>query len=269
MKNKILSVIEVSVIFLLMIFLFRLVQSIPLAEKITSIFGGFLFLEYTALLIASISIYFFRCRSQPKTSVSEKIRYQVKISAYGFFPIFTLGVLLTWIDWTQWTGAILITIIEIGLLFWFAWMVKDKQPRWQKTGSVGGVLLLPLAIHISTKLGSVIVAIIYFYFFVAVSEEILFRGYIQSRLNSAFGRPKRFFGIRWGWGLIITSVLFGLWHFGWKLDMLAWPHVLWTMFAGLMFGLVREKSESVIAPAFLHGIMNYGPQAILFYLFWN
>jgi membrane protease YdiL (CAAX protease family) len=105
--------------------------------------------------------------------------------------------------------------------------------------------------------------------FVALSEEIFFRGYIQSRLNSVFGRPRHFFGIQWGWGLIISSVLFGLWHCAWKPEILEWPHVLWTMLAGLIFGIVREKSEGVFAPAILHGIMNYGPQAILLYLFWN
>jgi membrane protease YdiL (CAAX protease family) len=56
---------------------------------------------------------------------------------------------------------------------------------------------------------------------------------------------------------------------GWKSGVLEWPHVLWTMFAGLIFGFVREKSEGIIAPVILHGIMNYGPQAILFYLFWS
>jgi len=64
-------------------------------------------------------------------------------------------------------------------------------------------------------------------------------------------------------------VLFGSWHFGWKLDMLEWQHVLWTIFSGLFLGVVCEKSEGVIGPTLLHGIMNYGPQAILFYLFWG
>lgn len=189
-------------------------------------------------------------------------------SLYGFFPIFVLGVLLSWIDWRQWTGAVIISIIEIGLLFWFARMVRDK-PSWQNNSVISSFLLFPAAALISTKLESVIVAVIYFYLFVALSEEILFRGYIQSRLNSVFGRPKCFLGVSWGWGLIISSVFFGFWHLGWKSGTLEWPHVLWTMFAGLIFGFVREKSESVIAPALLHGIMNYGPQAILFYLFWS
>lgn len=269
MKAKVLGVIEVSAVFILMSFVFKYIQSIPLSAEISEPLGGFLFPHYAVLLIISFLIYIIRDQHEQKFPTSEKLRYQIEITAQGFFPVFTLSVLLSWIDWTQWTGAILISIIEIGLLFWFACMVREKQPPGQKMGVVGGLALIPIASQISNKFGSVILAVIYFYLFVALSEEILFRGYIQSRLNSAFGRPKQFFGIRWGWGLIISSVLFGLWHWGWNPEMLNWPHVLWTMFAGLIFGLVREKSESVIAPAILHGIMNYGPQAILFYLFWN
>jgi hypothetical protein len=33
--------------------------------------------------------------------------------------------------------------------------------------------------------------------------------------------------------------------------------------------MVREKSDGVIAPALLHGVINYGPQAALFYLLWS
>ena len=269
MKAKVLGVIEVSVVFILMSYLFRYVQSIPLPREIPDALDGFLFPGYAVLLIISFLIYIIRDQRKPIIPISEKLRYQIEITAQGFFPIFTLSVLLSWIDWRQWTGAILISIIEIGLLFWFAWMVREKQPPGQKMGVIGGLAFIPIALQISSKFGSVIIAVIYFYLFVALSEEILFRGYIQSRLNSAFGRPKQFFGIRWGWGLIISSVLFGLWHWGWNPETIAWPHVLWTMLAGLIFGIVREKSEGVIAPAILHGIMNYGPQAILFYLFWN
>lgn len=266
MKAKILSIIEVSVVFILMMCLFRFANSTPLATKIINFFDGRLFPGYAALLIASLFLYLFRVRSQPKSPNTKKLKYQLDIISDGFFPFFVLSVLLTWIDWKQWAGAVLISILAIGLLFWFARMAKDR-PAWQNTGVLGGFFLFPIAFQNSTKLGIVFIAIVYFYLFVGLSEEILFRGYIQSRLNSVFGNPKRFFGISWGWGLIISSVLFGLWHLGWKLDMLEWPHVLWTMFAGLCFGFVREKSESVIAPAVLHGIMNYGPQAILFYLF--
>ena len=268
MKVKILGIIEVSVVFMIMIFLFKFVQSIPPAMMITDSLDGFLFPGYAAVLIASSCLYLFTVHNRPQCPISLKIKYQIDIAAYGFFPIFILGVVLNWIDWSQWAGAALISVIEIGLIFWFARMVRDK-PSWQNTAAIGGILLLPAVFLISPKLIGIIVAVIYFYLVVAFSEEILFRGYIQTRLNSVFGRPRRFFGISWGWGLLISSVLFGLWHLSWKPNTMEWPHVLWTVFAGLLFGLVREKSESIIAPAILHGIMNYGPQAILYYLFFS
>lgn len=236
--------------------------------KIIDFLDGRLFPGYATLLIISLFLYLLRVRSRSKSPLTKKLKYQLDILSYGFFPFFVLSVLFTWVNWEQWAGAILISILEIGLLFWFARMAKDR-PTWQNAGALGGLFFFPIAFQNSTGLGTVIIAIVYFYLFVALSEEILFRGYIQSRLNSMFGRPKRFFGVSWGWGLVISSVLFGLWHLGWKLDMQEWPHVLWTIFAGLGFGFVREKSESIITPALLHGIMNYGPQAILFYLFWS
>jgi membrane protease YdiL (CAAX protease family) len=39
---------------------------------------------------------------------------------------------------------------------------------------------------------------------------------------------------------------------------LAWG--FWTIFGGLVFGFVREKSGGILAPALLHGL----PQAIAF-----
>ena len=67
-----------------------------------------------------------------------------------------------------------------------------------------------------------------------------------------------------GWGAILTAILFGLTHVGllrWTLDLtkemtLAWG--FWTCFGGLVSGFVREKSGGILAPALLHGL----PQAI-------
>jgi len=109
-------------------------------------------------------------------------------------------------------------------------------------------------------------AFVFFLFFVGPAEEILFRGYIQSRLNQAFGKPFRFFGVNWGWGVIGTSVLFGLMHVlnltslyrGQWDPQFAWG--LWTFFGGLMFGFLRERTGSVLAPAILHGF----PQAVAY-----
>ena len=268
MRAKILCIVEVSIVFGLMVGLFRFVTSIPWIPSLSESFAGFLFPGYAVLLMVSFFLYIFRCPPQPCSAWPEKLKYQASIIAYGFFPIFVLSAFLNWLDWNQWSGAVLISILEMGLLVWFAWMSKGK-PAWQNSGIVGSFLLFAVASHAFPRLGNVTLAVMYFYLFVGLGEELLFRGYIQSRLNSVFGCPKHFLGIHWGWGLIMASVFFGLWHFDWQLSMLKWPQVLWTMFGGVVFGFVREKSESVIAPAILHGLLNYGPQAILYYLLWN
>ena len=269
MKKKILAFIEVSTVFCLLVVLFRVVQSNPLSKNINETLNGYLFSEYAILMIVVLALYLFCSRSESKILRSEKIRFQAQIIGRGFFPIFTLSVLLSWINWRDWGGAFLISVIEIGLLAWFAWLVRNTQPPWQKVGVSSSLLLYPIMMHHSERVTDILVAIVYFYLFVAVSEETLFRGYIQTRLNTVFGSSKRLFGIPWGWGLVVSAVYFGIWHLGLGTGSLNWPHVIWTLFAGLIFGIVREKSESVIAPIILHGIMNYGPQAILFYLFWG
>jgi membrane protease YdiL (CAAX protease family) len=132
--------------------------------------------------------------------------------------------------------------------------------------SVGILLFLAARLLLATldaSVGIVVTKLVYTFIFVALGEEILFRGYIQSRVNEAFGRPYVFFGVNWGWGLIIGSLLFGIWHilnpfnpFIGQFDLM-WQWGLWTFFLGLILGFVREKSGSVLAPAILHGLINF------------
>ena len=89
--------------------------------------------------------------------------------------------------------------------------------------------------------------------FVGPCEEILFRGFIQSRLNEAFGRPYRLLGINWGVGLIIASLLFGLLHIS-----RGYIDVATCVALGFVLGLAREKTGTIIAPAILHGAMDFG-----------
>ena len=105
----------------------------------------------------------------------------------------------------------------------------------------------------------------YYLVFVGFSEELLYRGYIETRLNEAFPRPYRFFDVDWGWGTIFGALIFGLSHVGliaWLIreaNTLTWAWGLWTFFGGLVFSYIRQKTGSILAPAILHG----GPQAII------
>jgi membrane protease YdiL (CAAX protease family) len=91
-------------------------------------------------------------------------------------------------------------------------------------------------------------------------EEFVFRGYYQSRLNQAFGRPFCLFGIQFGVGLFIASLLFGLLHAFNGYDPAVgfasfdWGWALWTAVGGLFFGVIREKTGTLLAPGIAHGL---------------
>jgi hypothetical protein len=132
----------------------------------------------------------------------------------------------------------------------------------KESGVLVGALVLIGRFNLTQQptLENAISAFIFYIFFLGFGEEFLFRGYIQSRLNAAFGSPFQFFGVNWGWGIVIMSLLFGLMHFlnlgtlaigNWQLE--PWWG-FWTFFGGLVFGFVREKTSSIAAPTILHGL---------------
>lgn len=93
-------------------------------------------------------------------------------------------------------------------------------------------------------------------------EEIFFRGYMQSRLNEAFPRRWSVRGVRFGYGLWITALFFGLLHAFNTVDYFegrwtfAWTLALSTTFSGVMFGLVREAAGSIVPGIILHLAIN-------------
>lgn len=86
---------------------------------------------------------------------------------------------------------------------------------------------------------------------IGLSEEFFFRGYLQTQLNRVFGRPFRFLGARWGWGLLAAAVLFGLCH-------LVYGDItrMRTAAFGLFVGWLRERTGTIAVPAAYHGFAN-------------
>ena len=169
------------------------------------------------------------------------------------------------VDPMSWTGALVLSIAQVALLLTLARLMRNK-PTAIYTGFLG--MGLWGLMGQSQSGGSVhwkaLALFVNYVVFVGFGEEILFRGYIQSRMNEVFDRRFSFYGIPFGWAVLITNLLFGLMHVGvirWILGMnqevtLAWG--VWTIFSGMVFSLIREKTGSILAPALLHGL----PQAI-------
>ena len=88
-----------------------------------------------------------------------------------------------------------------------------------------------------------------------VYEELVFRGYLWNRLNSAL--KKEIFTYLW------SILLFGVWHLGYML-----PHfitgnyvaVAWKFAAGIgygaVLGFIRLKTKTCYSTILAHGVMN-------------
>jgi len=101
----------------------------------------------------------------------------------------------------------------------------------------------------------------------ALTEETLFRGYLQTRLERLTGSP--------AWGLVITSVLFGLYHLPYAYLNPNWPSAgdwsaaliasLGQGIAGglILGGLFLYSGRNLYMPILLHAFVDLLPAAVL------
>lgn len=124
------------------------------------------------------------------------------------------------------------------------------------------LLLIPLALPVSAALGIVEYAIVrpeplipvwngpmlvwicvVMFAFVAVVEELLYRGIIQRVFEDRMGR--------WT-GLLLASLLFGLMHSGYGLPR----ELLFATAIGLLFGVVYDYTRSLLLVIVMHGTLD-------------
>jgi membrane protease YdiL (CAAX protease family) len=265
MKAK--AVVEVVVVFSLTLFLVALAGLSPVGEWVRQATNR-AFSEYVVMIAVPLLILVVTRRDLTSYGVSlRNFRYHLDIALTAFVPVAFASVPFMFVDETRWDGALIMIGVEIAVLFALSWLLRRKPTR-NESGMLVGALLLVNYSSLAGKatVGNGISALLFYIFFLGLGEELLFRGYILSRLNEAFGKPYQFFGINLGWGIVITSILFGIMHFlnlgslvmgNWQLT--PWWG-LWTFFGGLVNGLVREKTGSIVAPTILHGL----PQGIAY-----
>jgi membrane protease YdiL (CAAX protease family) len=147
------------------------------------------------------------------------------------------------------------------------------RPRDFTTGLRELLLYLPIAIALGLSLGfihfhglwpvsalagldhwgvwssiaAIPIAWFFTFLFVAVPEELFFRGWLQNLLERRLGRRP---------ALIVTSILFGLAHFNKRALHFNWRYVLLAAIAGIFYGRAWRRDRRVAASAVTHASVD-------------
>lgn len=90
-------------------------------------------------------------------------------------------------------------------------------------------------------------AAVFTFFFIAVPEELFFRGWMQNLLERRIGR---------GWALGVTAVVFGLSHFNKRAVYFNWRYVVLAGIAGVFYGRAWRQERRVGASAVTHTLVD-------------
>ena len=88
---------------------------------------------------------------------------------------------------------------------------------------------------------------IFTFFFIAVPEELFFRGWLQNLLERRMGR---------GPALWATAILFGLSHFNKRAAFFNWRYVLLAAIAGIFYGRAWRSNRRVAASSVTHATVD-------------
>jgi hypothetical protein len=94
---------------------------------------------------------------------------------------------------------------------------------------------------------------------VPILEELLFRGYVQTRLLEDFDAPT---------AILMTATFFSFSHGQYTLTLTPWTigMLLTSLFEALVWGYVFYRTRSLIAPMVAHAIVNFPVRGIGDYL---
>jgi membrane protease YdiL (CAAX protease family) len=82
-------------------------------------------------------------------------------------------------------------------------------------------------------------------------QELFFRGWLQTQWERGLGR---------GTGLVVTTLVFTLWHYCWALagqtavPLYTFQGVVATFASGLVYGYCFQRTESIVAPWLAHAL---------------
>jgi membrane protease YdiL (CAAX protease family) len=122
--------------------------------------------------------------------------------------------------------------------------------------SVGETIASPpsAGFHVPA-LPTLIAQLVFLAFVVGPTEELLFRGLIQTGLRESLGR----------WGIVIGALLFGFFHL---INLATQPfgatalQVLTATVIGLVFGAVYDRTRNLVGASVAHSVADFSATAI-------
>jgi membrane protease YdiL (CAAX protease family) len=90
-------------------------------------------------------------------------------------------------------------------------------------------------------------AMVFTFLFIAIPEELFFRGWVQNLLERRVGRMP---------ALLVTAVLFGLAHFNKRAVHFNWRYVVMAALAGVFYGRAWRQQRRVGASAVTHALVD-------------
>lgn len=237
--------------------IYILISSMVFLKLILTILLPFLLIISSKKIKPISGIYFGQINNS--IQIAAKSFSLIGPACFGFWLIGLLG----W-SFKDWYGSIAMSVLFAIALFFIPKVTRtlSANDETEKKNLTGIYLLVLIAVITTVVLiilpnpDSIVKKILYYFFIVAVGEELLFRGYLQSSFNLVFNKKFKIGNVSFGWGLILSAVLFGLIH-SLIVTPTVWPWMLFTFVGGLILGFIREKDGSLLAPIIVHGLMDF------------
>jgi membrane protease YdiL (CAAX protease family) len=184
---------------------------------------------------------------------------------YGLVPDMFGG------DW-NWQGKVMALLVSLAIasLPLFGWKRTGLTLR-QKPGAFAGAAIV-FALYCLFFLAIALVfpnedatseTVAFQLTMPGLEEELFYRGILLLALNEAFRGRARVLGIDWGWGAILSSLVFGLAHAfsysadaGFEVDLMI---LALTGIPSLLAVWLRERTGSLLLPVLAHNAGNSLP----------
>jgi membrane protease YdiL (CAAX protease family) len=285
MKGK--SLIEVSLVFLATQIISWILKPIQFFKDEIAILGWSYTSGVISMVITFLAIYLSTSNFKENGFKKEGWKFALDIGFTGWLvwviPIAALLLLqLTYtnlLDSFIISGFIFVAILLLLLITKNTDREKvetNKRKAFVNMAFLTLLLLMPiffsLYLHKSPNtLLKVVSTVIWQFIFSGFGEEFRYRGYYQPRVNKEYGTPYKLLNVNFGIGLFVAAALFGLSHIFNPFSPfegvfeLNWGWGIWTFAAGLFFGLIKEKTQNIIAPGIAHGSDAFGAALLIIF----